>query len=356
MNGVRVGKKIVGVGELPYIIAEGATNHNNRLDLGLRLIREAHSAGAHAIKFQTYTAEGLVTKTAPRFWDMADKDNKAEGTQFDAYTKVDKLSEDAYREMKRYADEIGIDFFSTPFDEKSAEFLETLDVQMYKIASCDVTNIPFLKYIARLDKPIFLSTGISNIGEVQEAVDAIREEGNDKIVLMHCTIKYPTPYENVNLRAMQTMQTVFPDIPIGLSDHSIGIEIPLAAIALGATCIEKHYTFDKNAELSSDHWLAVDTAELGDLVRMSRHIHVAMGSSVKKMDSSEHLGKLYARRSLVANRDIHEGEIIAREDISIKRPGTGIAPKYLDLIVGSRASRMIEEDQVIQWDDVLRRE
>ena len=356
MSGVRVGKRIVGSGELPYIIAEGATNHNNRLDLGLRLIKEAHSAGADAIKFQTYTAEGLVTKTAPRFWDMADKDNKAEGTQYDAYTKVDKLSEEAYQEMKRYADEIGINFFSTPFDEKSAEFLEALGVQAYKIASCDVTNIPFLKHIARFDKPIFLSTGISNIGEVQEAVDAITEEGNEKIILMHCTIKYPTPYENVNLRAMQTMQTVFPDIPIGISDHSIGIEIPLAAIALGATCIEKHYTFDKNAEISSDHWLAVDTAELGDLVSKTQHIYMAMGSNVKKMDPSEQLGKLYARRSLVANRGINPGEKIAREDISIKRPGTGIAPKYLDLVIGTRASRRIEEDQVLQWDDILRRE
>ena len=227
MSGVRVGRKIVGDGEPPYIIAEGATNHNNRLDLGLRLIKEAHSAGADAIKFQTYTAEGLVTKTAPRFWDMADKENKAQGTQYDSYSKVDQLSEDAYRDMKRYADEVGIDFFSTPFDEKSAEFLETLDVQMYKVASCDVTNIPFLKFIARLDKPIFLSTGISNIGEVQEAVDAIVEEGNEDVILMHCTIKYPTPYENVNLRAMQTMQTVFSDIPVGISDHSSGISIPI---------------------------------------------------------------------------------------------------------------------------------
>lgn len=356
MRAIKVGSKAVGGGARSYIIAEGATNHNNRLDLGKRLIKEAHSTGADAIKFQTYTADKLVTKSAPRFWDMANKDHKAIGTQYDAYSKVDQLSEDSYIAMKKYADELGIEFFSTPFDNDSADFLETLGVNAYKIASCDVTNIPFLKYVARFDKPIFLSTGISNIGEVEEAIEAIYEEGNDKLILMHCTIKYPTPYENVNLRAMETMQKVFPEVPVGLSDHSIGIEVPLAAIALGATCIEKHYTFDKGAELSSDHWLAIDTKELGDLCRMSQHIHLAMGSDVKRMDPSEKLGKLYARRSLVANRDIAQGDIIDSKDISVKRPGTGIPPKFIGLIAGTKAARRIGADQTLQWEDVLWKE
>lgn len=352
---IKIGTRIINKSSPTFIIAEGATNHNNRLDLALRLIKEAASAGADAIKFQTYTAEKLVTKTAPCFWEMANANEEVTGTQYDSYSNVDKLPPEAYYEMKRYADELNIEFFSTPFDFEDVDFLEEIGVNVYKIASCDVTNIPLLKYVARTGKPIILSTGISRIGEIEEAVNAIQEEGNFQIVLLHCTIKYPTPYESVNLNAIKTMQTVFPDIPIGLSDHSIGIEIPLAAVALGAKCIEKHYTFNKNEELSSDHWLAIDTPELEKLVKYSRHIEMAMGSSKKKMDPSEDKSLLYARRSLVAARSIAPGEIIQQEDILIKRPGTGIQPKYLSLVTGCSATRHIKEDEVIMWDDILKK-
>jgi len=350
---IKIGKRVISKSSPTFIIAEGATNHNNRLDLGLRLIKEAASAGADAIKFQTYTAENLVTKNAPCFWEMANANKKVVGSQYDSYKNVDKLSPEAYYEMKKCADELKIEFFSTPFDFEAVDFLEELGVNVYKIASCDVTNIPLLKYVAKTEKPIILSTGISRIGEIEEAVDAIQEEGNDQIVLLHCTIKYPTPYESVNLNMIKTMQIVFPDIPIGLSDHSIGIEIALAAVALGAKCIEKHYTFNKNEELSSDHWLAINTPELENLVNYTRHIEMAMGSSIKKMDNSETDSLLYARRSLVAGKDISRGERICYEDIRIKRPGTGISPKFISLVSGCIATRPIKEDEVITWNDIL---
>lgn len=353
MKEIKIGKRIIGPNSPAFIIAEGATNHNNKLELGLRLIKEAAEAGADALKVQTYSADKLVTKTAPLFWEMDNKEKEAKGTQYEKYSTVDKLSKEAYREMKKYADSLGIEFFSTPFDYESVDFLEDLGVNLYKIASCDVTNLPFLKYVAKTKKPIILSTGISRIGEIEEAVDAITGEGNEQIVLLHCTIKYPTPYENVNLNAMKTMQQVFSDYPIGLSDHSIGIEVSLAAVALGAKCIEKHYTFDKGAELSSDHWLAVDTRELKQLVSGTRHIEQAMGSYIKKIDSSEKKAELYARRSVVTQRAIKKGEVIKEDDLAVKRPGTGIAPKYLEMVVGCAAVRDIKADEVVEWKDVL---
>lgn len=356
MKKIVLGKRFIGQDSPAFIIAEGATNHNNKLELGLRLIKEAAESGADAIKFQTYTADKLVTKKAPIFWTMDNKNTKASGTQYEKYSTVDKLSKEAYVEMKKYADSLNIEFFSTPFDNESVDFLEKIGIEFYKIASCDITNIPLLKYVAATKKPIILSTGISRIGEIEEAIEAINGEGNDQIVLLHCTIQYPTPYENVNLNAMKVMQKVFSDYPIGLSDHSIGIEIPLAAVALGAKCIEKHYTFDKNADLSPDHWLAVDTSELKQLVSGSRHIEQAMGSHIKKMSSSENNAEQYARRSIVSLRNIKNGELISKNDLIIKRPGTGIAPKYLDLVVGCHASRDITEDEVLMWNDILMKE
>lgn len=355
MKEIKIGKRVISDSSPAFIIAEGATNHNNKLELGLRLIREAFESGADALKVQTYTADKLVTRDAPCFWEMANKDEKVNGTQYDSYSKVDKLSPDSYRKMKEYADSLGIEFFSTPFDYDSVDFLEDLGVNLYKIASCDVTNIPLLKYVARKKKPIILSTGISRIGEIEEAISAIKEEGNDQIVLLHCTITYPTPYEDVNLNAMKTMQKVFPDIPIGLSDHSIGIEIPLAAIAMGAKCIEKHYTFNKDEELSSDHWLAIDTPELKKLVEGARHIEMALGSPIKKMSASEEKALLYARRSLVVSRKFKNGDIINKSDLTIKRPGTGIPPKYIDLIEGCVVIKDIEEDEVLKWEYILQK-
>lgn len=355
MKNIHIGKRTIGPNSPVFIIAEGATNHNNKLELGLRLIKEAAEAGADALKVQTYSADKLVTKTAPLFWEMDNKEKKATGTQYEKYSTVDKLSKEAYFEMKKYADSLGIEFFSTPFDHESVDFLEELGVNLYKIASCDITNIPLLKHVAKTQKPIILSTGISNISEIEEAVATILKEGNGQIVLLHCTIKYPTPYENVNLNAMKTMQRVFVDHHIGLSDHSIGIEVPLAAVALGAKCIEKHYTFNKGAELSSDHWLAVDTKELEQMVKSVRNIEQAMGSYAKKADLSENKAELYARRSIVTQREIKKGEVIKKEDLIIKRPGTGIAPKHLEMVVGCVATRDIKADEVVQWDDLLDR-
>jgi len=354
MKKIQIGNRSISKDSPTFIIAEGATNHNNRLDLGLRLIKEAAEAGADALKVQTYTAERLVTKTAPCFWEMADANEKVQGTQYDSYTKVDKLPDDAYYDMKEYADSLNIEFFSTPFSKEDVDFLEKVDVNLYKVASCDTTNLPLLKYIASKQKPIILSTGISRIGEIEEAVEVIEDEGNDQIVLLHCTITYPTPYDCVNLNAMKTMQKVFPDYPIGISDHTIGIEI--ASVALGSKCIEKHYTFDKSAGLSSDHWLAIDTSELMQLVTKTRHIEMALGSPVKKIASSEQKALLYARRSLVSAKSICKGKVVDSEDVTIKRPGTGIPPKYLDLIIGCRTLRDIQEDEVLQWTDFLAKE
>src|SRR3989338_815855 len=277
---IQVGKKTIGKNHPAYIIAEAGVNHNNSLELAKKLIVTAAEAGADAIKFQTYQAEKLVTKTAPRFWEWGGEE-KPDGTQFDSYKTMDKFPREYYPELFHTCEEHGIEFLSTPFDDDSADFLVKLGMKAIKVASSDLTDLPFLERIAKTGLPIFLSTGAANYEEIDEAVRTIEEQGNKQIVLMQCTLHYQTDYKDANLRVIPTLAKMYPEYSIGLSDHTLGISVPPAAVALGAKLIEKHYTTDKTLPLSPDHHLSVDPLEMKEMVSAIRQVEAALGSSRK---------------------------------------------------------------------------
>ena len=349
---IEIGKHIIGGDEPTYIVADAGVNHNCSLDRAKELVIKAADAGADAIKFQTFKAEKLVTKTAPRFWNWGGEEIP-NGTQYDSYSKLDKLPLDAYYEIAATCTRHNIEFLSTPFDEESADFLTAeLDMKAIKVSSSDITNISFLKYLAKKQLPMMVSTGAATLGEIEEAVNTIRNEGNEKIIILHCTLCYPTEAKDANLRIISTLKTVFPQYPIGLSDHTKGITIPIAAVALGAKVIEKHYTIDKTLLKSADHWLSVDAQELKDMVNNIKMVESALGSSEKKVFDVEQVTYKYDKRSIVAAKDIPGGTIIGEDMLVMKRPGTGIQPKFIDLITGRKAVKDIKEDTLLSWDDV----
>lgn len=349
MGSVIVGGRPIGMGHPCFVIAEAGVNHNEDVELGKALIKAAKEAGADAIKFQTYKAERLSTRTAPRYWFEPDDPN---GSQFDTFAKLDGLDKTDQQTLQAYAREIGILWLSTPFDDEAVDFLDSLEVPAFKVASADMTCHPFLEHVARRGKPVFLSTGTATLGEVEEAVQVIRNAGNNQIILLHCTLAYPCPPDAINLRAMMTMKEVFSGIPVGLSDHSLGIAVPIAAVALGACVIEKHFTVDKRLPGSPDHHLSVDPLELRQMVDGIRAAEAALGSHTKGPDPAEMAALRLARRSLVSAREIPKGTVITREMLTWKRPGTGIPPKLLSMVVGRTARVDIPADQVLTWEMV----
>jgi sialic acid synthase SpsE len=348
---IKIGKKIIGPNQPTYVIAEAGVNHNDSLDLAKRLIITAAEAGVDAIKFQTYTAEKLVTKLAPRFWEW-EGEQKPEGTQFDSYSLMDKFPREYYPELIKTCEENGIEFLSTPFDDESADFLIKLGMKAIKIASSDLTDLPYLAHIAKSGLPILLSTGASTIGEIEEAIQTITDQGNNKIVVMQCTLSYPTDYPHANLRVISTFGNLFPEYPIGLSDHTLGITVPPVAVALGARLIEKHYTVDKTLPISPDHHLSVDPEEMRQIVTSIRQTEQALGDGLKRVLDVEKITYKYDKRSLVTTRDISVGEIITEKMLTRKRPGTGIRPKYLSIVIGRRAQKDIPADTTLTWDMV----
>jgi N,N'-diacetyllegionaminate synthase len=345
---IPIGNHIVSGDRPPFIIAEAGVNHNNQPALAMDLIRAAADAGADAIKFQNYSADRLATKNAPVYWDVPGAEKF--DSQYELFSKLDSLPGEAYLDMMSLAQELGIEMFSSPFSEFDADFLDDIDVPAYKIASPDITHIPLLRHVARKGKPIVLSTGISTLGEIEDALQVIEAEGNRQIVLLHCTSTYPAPMSDSNLRMMATMQTAFPDYHIGLSDHTYGMTAPIAATALGCRMIEKHFTLDKNLPDSPDHKFGVDPIELKTLVDETRGAWMALGQASKKPIESEIPALNYMRRSVVTSIDIPAGALITSEMIACKRPGTGIAPKHFDEVVGRRAKEDIPADEVLQWD------
>lgn len=330
-----------------FIIAEAGVNHNGDLNTAKKLIDAALVAGADAIKFQSFKAENLVTKDAPKA--QYQKKNTGSGNQYDMLKKLE-LSFDDHIMLKKYCEEKGIMFISTPFDFESVDLLEKLEIPMYKISSGDLTNIPFLKYIAKLNKPMIVSTGMGNLGEVEMAVEAIKNTENNKITLLHCTSNYPTNYDDVNLNAMITMKNAF-KLPVGYSDHTLGIEIPIAAAAMGAAIIEKHFTLDKNME-GPDHKASLNPNEFKQMVSSIRNIEKALGDGIKKCNKNEEDTKRAARKSIVAGRNIVQGEVLSYENISFKRPGTGISPIFLDEVIGKKAACDFNADEFIQFDKI----
>ena len=328
-----------------YIIAEAGDNHNGDIGLAHRLVEEAKKCGCDCVKFQTFSAESLVTQKA----EKANYQKKNTGNNDSQYSMLKKLELKAkdFIELKLHCDDLGIDFLSTPFDVQSVDLLEQIGVAKYKLSSGDITNMPLLKYIARKEKTIILSTGMCVMDEVKEAVNWIEEENNHNIILLHCTSNYPTPFEDVNMRAMLTLKESF-SYPVGYSDHTEGIIIPIMAVSMGARVIEKHFTLDKSLE-GPDHKASLNIWELRDMVEAIRNIEAAMGDGVKLPVSQELETRIAARKSLVAGHDMMAGHIIEEKDISVKRPGSGIAPKYIKEIIGKKLVKKVMKDELLDW-------
>lgn len=332
-----------------FIIAEAGVNHNGNIDIAKRLVDAAVKAGADAVKFQTFVPEELVTREADRAaYQQINMPGRQE-TQLEMIRRL-ALGYEQFCELKAYCDEAGIVFLSTPFDYYSADFLDDLGVPIFKIASGELVNYPFLRYLAAKKKPLLLSTGMATLGEVEEALEVVQCAGGNEITLLHCISNYPASYDEVNLRAMLTLEHAF-GLPVGYSDHTEGIEIAVAAVALGACVIEKHFTLDRHME-GPDHKASLEPDELAAMVRAIRNVEKAMGDGRKRPTVSEKEIMKVARRSLVASRDIKAGEIITEDKLAVKRPGTGIPPKMWDLIIGRRARVDIPADTVLTWDMV----
>lgn len=327
-----------------YIIAEAGDNHNGSFDLAVRLVDAAVQAGADCVKFQTFKTEEVISKFAQKA-EYQKKMTGADESQFEMVKKLE-LSFDEFKKLRDYCAEKQIQFLSTPFDLQSVEFLNTLNLSFWKIPSGEVTNFPYLLAIARTQKPVIMSTGMCEIEEIQTAIDVLRNNGTPKITLLHCNTEYPTPFEDVNLRAMQTMKERF-GVEVGYSDHTLGIEVPIAAVALGAMVIEKHFTLDKTME-GPDHKASLEPQELSSMVVSIRNIERAMGNGIKTPSRSELKNLDIARKSIVARRAIKKGDQLSEDNITTKRPGNGISPMRWFDVLGTTAKRDFEEDELIE--------
>lgn len=330
----------------PVVIAEAGVNHLGDFDHARRLIEAAKRAGAHIIKFQTYKAEKLTTRNAPRFWSWDGEVDK-QGSQFDSYSKLDSFGESETRNLKSMCDEVGIEFMSTPFDPEAVDMLAKIGVGGFKVASCDITNHPLLRKIAEKHLPVLLSTGASDITEIREALEVLEQAGSGPVLIMHCTLTYPTPAEDANMQAISALRREFPENLVGYSDHTLGVRIAAASVMLGAVAIEKHFTYDKELPLSADHWLSADEAELRELVMAASELSQARGVDEKIVKASEELARSNARRSCVAARDLKAGTIIRLEDLDFKRPGTGISPSDAEKVVGRKLLADLDYDDLI---------
>lgn len=343
MHKLSIGGRNVGGGERTFVIAEAGVNHNGKIALAKKLIDVAREAGADAVKFQTFRADKLVTRQAGKAVYQAASTDASE-SQFDMLKKLE-LSDGEFRELDMYCREREIIFLSTPFDEGSADFLETLGMPAFKIASGEITNLPFLAHIATKKKPMIISTGMAGIGEVEKALETIGRTGNERVALLHCVSNYPTEPGDVNLRAMETLRHAF-CVPVGYSDHTLGIEIALAAAALGACVIEKHFTLDRGMT-GPDHGASLEPDQLREMVRGIRTIEQALGDGRKRPAASEQNTAAVARRSLVAARDIEAGEVLREDMIVIRRPGNGLAPALLPRLVGRKVKIAISEGELL---------
>ncbi len=353
MSGVvELGSKVKLGGNNPcVVILDAGVNHNNDVKRAKELIKSAKEGGADIIKFQTYSAEEISTRKAPRYWNSK-LDTDGGGSQYDMFKKVDDLPKKAYYELKEYAEQLKIIFSSSPFGMDSARFLKKLDIQLYKIASAEMTNLKMIKFIAEIGMPMILSTGACSIGEIEEALDTIFRTGNTQVALQHCILSYPCDDSDANLAKMVRLGQLFPEIPVGFSDHTYGTVVPLAAVALGAKSLEKHYTIDKNLPDSPDHKFSLTKDELNDFIGDCRRIEKSIGFYRESYYPAEKKAFLYARKSIVAIKPIKKGTKITGFMVSCKRPGIGLSPKFIDLVVGRKAAVDIKEDQILQWNMV----
>jgi N-acetylneuraminate synthase len=342
VNRIEVGTEYIGEGEPVYIIAEAGVNHNGDLRIAKQLVDAAKKSGANAVKFQTFRTDELVT-THAEMASYQKKQLKDRTRQFDMLRKLE-LDFDDFIKLKHYCDAKRIQFLSTPHSPSAVDFLDSI-LPVFKIASGDLTNLPFLELVAAYNKPIIISTGMGTLDEVEEAVNTIRNKGNKQIVLLHCVTNYPAFLETLNLRALITLKETF-GVPVGFSDHTTGVAASIAAVSLGACVIEKHFTLDKKMP-GPDHKASFEPKELLELVQIIRSVEDALGDGIKKPIESELKMREIARKSLVAKIDIPRGSILTEAVIQIKRPGIGIAPKHLKSVIGKKAVRDIKKDELL---------
>ena len=326
------------------IIAEAGVNHNGSIILAKELISKAKYAGADIIKFQTFISENVVSKYAPKA-EYQNNNTKTDESQLEMVKKLE-LSFGDFTELHNYCKEIGIEFLSTAFDFESIDFLNTLGMQVWKIPSGEITNLPYLIKIAKLNKKVILSTGMSTMREIEDAVNILKDHGASELIILHCTTEYPTPYEDVNLNAMLAIKEKF-GYEVGYSDHTMGIEVPIAAVALGAKVIEKHFTLDRTMD-GPDHKASLEPSELKTMVDAIRNIELSMGTGIKEPADSEKKNIAIARKSIVANRSIKKGDILTETNLTVKRPGDGFSPMKWFEIIGTKATRDFEEDELIE--------
>lgn len=340
---MQIGRHRIGPEHPTFIIAEAGVNHNGSLDMARQLVEAAYAAGADAVKFQTFKAESLVSAAAKQAAYQT-RNTGVDESQL-AMLKRLELSFSDFRELASYCQTRGILFLSTPFDHESADFLHELGQPAVKIPSGEITNLPFIKYLARKSRPVILSTGMSNLGEVEAAVRTVQEAGNEQLALLHCVSNYPAEPADVNLRAMACMAHAF-GVPVGYSDHTLGMEVALASVALGACIVEKHFTLDVDLP-GPDHRASLPPGDLAHLVTGIRRVEACLGDGRKRPSASEHDTALVARRSLVAAQRIPQGATLTAELVAILRPGTGLPPAMLDLVLGRQARHEIAEGTLL---------
>ena len=327
------------------IIAEAGVNHNGSLETAKQLVDVASEAGADMVKFQTFSAVRLVTISA----NKAEYQNQTTDASESQHAMIRKLelSREMHEDIIAYCKQCNIEFFSTGFDTQSIDMLVDLGLEQFKIPSGEITNLPYLRHIGKFGKPVILSTGMAILGEIEAALEVLETSGTQRknITILHCNTEYPTPLEDVNLRAMLAIRDAF-GVAVGYSDHTLGIEVSIAAVAMGATVIEKHFTLDRNLP-GPDHQASLEPAELKAMVTAIRNIEVALGDGIKRLTPSEARNKPVARKSLVASRAIKAGQVFTAENLTTKRPGTGISPMRWDEFIGQAAQKDYQEDELI---------
>jgi len=347
---VKLGNREVKDFSIPYVIAEIGANHNGDMDLARKLIDSAKSCGCDAVKFQSWSPDSLVAQEEyDRNQQYDDSPKKHFGSLREMVEKY-YLRPDQHVELKQYCDNAGITFFSTPFSIEEADFLEELKVPFYKIASMDINNLLLLKCIARKNNPIIMSTGMATLAEIENGVKTIESEGNHQIILLHCIAIYPPAYEDINLNNIPMLRRTF-NYPVGFSDHTVGISIPLASVALGSCVIEKHFTLDKEMP-GWDHDISANPTEMKQIVEESRKIVKALGSYRRLLSQAEEDKKLKFRRSIVVTRDLRNGHILTLDDLTFKRPGTGLHPDETKYVIGRKLKQDKKKDELIYWDDM----
>jgi N,N'-diacetyllegionaminate synthase len=342
---ILIDQRVVGPGSKVFVIAEIGINHNGSASQAEKMIDAAAESGADAVKFQSFRVDRLLIPSRDRYAQQMD------GAE-SAYQMLRRceLSWEDQEKLKKHAEKRSLIFLSTPFDEETADFLDLIGVPVFKIASSDITHVPLLRHVASKGKPIILSTGMSFLSEVADAIHNLRASGAKEILLMHCVSAYPAPPQNMNLRALQTLQSYF-ELSVGLSDHSEGILLSLVAVALGAVVIEKHFTLDKQAP-GPDHRASMDPSDLKTLVRNLRDVEASLGDGRKRPSDVEEESRLFGRRSIVSAVDIRAHETVAPWMLAFKRPGSGLEPRYREKVIGMKARRNISKDTILQWEDL----